>query len=1203
MKKLISSLIIVVLLLLQWSCTTKKKEITNYPVVQFKEKEEKEEHNPDKHAIWTPEQAARHQKILKKLTVTSKSFIKSKSGSNTTYADGNLQGKWTVRGPKNMPGAFVFAEMLDGTDIVYGVTYNHYPKEYNSKSYIYKGTVYNPKKGKGGDDFKLLTANWPNRYQNLFAFKVNGTTRLIAHVENGPLYYSDDEGNSWEKSEGLPESNTSSAINRQDKHTIYVTNNKSVYVSNDFGVSFTSLQSFNDSKNSFLYTPRYSNQPNADQLYLARSGSFYTLNASKTTFVKNGSYTSNHGSTRFSIGGDSRKLYVTENKKYWASINGGKSWSEKYPKGRAYKDETAMSSGRFFAANPENANIVIGGYVCPAVSTNGLESTSANITGWGRYQNGNHLSTQDYYNRIRFNYHPDFQSFYFFYNSSGDLLSLRCSDGGIFVSYKEWTDYPAPGVAFDNSGYANAHFINITTLNTITPLIYRKNLFTGANDPNHINYSTQDQGSGNIIPGTTGDVLDFYQSIGGDGPPMESYDGKNVWKWYPHGAKVWGPVKVYGDNGDFQSIGEIRGQFNSSPSVEFPKRTDMSWIQMHIDHDQPDQRIWMLTKQLNRATVNGNKLIGHSITKGTNQIAALAQGWENPDELFMLQDGKVHISKNRGDTFGVAIATPYKKTRGGRGRGDMGDGVVIPTNNWILFCAPSTNDVGSILSKDGGNNWIDVTGDFPYGEDAQTGGMVVTPDGKYVFAGTDIGPYVFVVEKEKWFSIAEGIGFFNAMDVDYIPSINTVRFGSWGSGILDFKIEELTNQQTAYKEHSIPGIIQVEEYDNGGEDIAYHDTDSANRGNQGRLTEGVDMQNTTDEGNGANVGWIRDGEWLEYTIANIEKGTYDITFRVASTATTAKSIEAKLGATNLGTVAVPNTNGWQSWRDVTITNVRITDITINQVLRLNLNGGSFNFNWVKFEKNTAHKVHSIPGIIQAEDYDIGGEGFAYHDTDISNNGNQGRLNEGVDVQNTTDIGKGTNVGWVKDGEWLEYTIANIETGNYDITCRVASPVNSTKSIDVKLGTTNLGSVIVPNTNGWQSWRDVTIPNVAITNSGSKQTLRLNLYGGSFNFNWVKFKKNTTVMSRSGIEQTLSGLSFYPNPVNDYLTIDYKIKENSSITLQVIDLMGRAIGKPKHITNSNSSDLRLDLTHLPEGIYFFKVTENKSSIVEKFMVVR
>jgi len=218
----------------------------------------------------------------------------------------------------------------------------------------------------------------------------------------------------------------------------------------------------------------------------------------------------------------------------------------------------------------------------------------------------------------------------------------------------------------------------------------------------------------------------------------------------------------------------------------------MGWSQVFIDHDAPDQAIWTLAKSLNRAKWNGTNLTGHTITKGSNQVAALTQGTVNPNILYMLQDGQVFISTDRGDSFGSGISTPFSKTNGGWTEGDIGSGVVLPGNDdWVLFAGPSNNGIGSILSKDGGNTWIDVTGNFPSGPDAQTGGMVATPDGQFIFAGTDIGPYVFDVNQEQWYSIAQDIGFFNSMDVDYISSINTVRFSTWGSGILDFSIENL----------------------------------------------------------------------------------------------------------------------------------------------------------------------------------------------------------------------------------------------------------------------------------------------------------------------------------------------------------------------------------------------------------------------------
>ena len=58
----------------------------------------------------------------------------------------------------------------------------------------------------------------------------------------------------------------------------------------------------------------------------------------------------------------------------------------------------------------------------------------------------------------------------------------------------------------------------------------------------------------------------------------------------------------------------------------------------------------------------------------------------------------------------------------------------------------------------------------------------------------------------------------------------------------------------------------------------------------------------------------------------------------------------------------------------------------------------------------------LPGIVQAEDYDDGGEGSAYHDTEPENLGGAYRLQEGVDIQSLEE--GGLNVGWARAGEWL-----------------------------------------------------------------------------------------------------------------------------------------------------------------------------------------
>ena len=749
------------------------------------EDDNNEEHQWRKIAPWTKENAAHHQEMLKRYAIAP-----SKSRGFSSYANGAIAGSWRNRGAKNMPGAFKFTEMLDGTDTIYGVTHNHYSGEFNSKSIIFKGTVYNPKSGTKGDDFVAITSNWPNRYRDLIVFKYNNRTRIVAGIENGPVYYSDNDGQTWTLSTGLPTVVKSTIANRQDNNTLYATDGRKIYSSTNGGESFSEFQDFGNSGYSVLYSPRYSSQPNASNVYFAKDGKFYTLTPGKSAFVNNGTYATSQGEKAFSIGGDSRKLYVTENSNFWVSTSNGTSWSQKYPHGNYYGDRTGtMSAGMKICVSPENGEDVIGGYAQPVFSTDGLSSDISTDAGWGGYQGGTNLSTNDYYNKIRFNYHPDFQSSSFFYNSSGDLFSAHSTDGGIFISYKAWVS-PSDTIGPDNTeDYSKATYINITTLNTTSALIYRNNMFTGKNDETHIIYSTQDQGAQSIIPGTTGESLDFYQSIGGDGPPLNSTDGDHVWMWQREGEKVWAPASMYDKSGNMLSAGSVKSAINSNSSTTFTKSTNIGWVQTYIDHDAPANRMWVLSNRLDRAEVSGSSITGSSISKGTgHQVAAIAQGHTNADLLWFLQEGIVYKSINRGDSFDNGSTTPFTKTSN---RQNFGGGWVLPTNdNYILFCGPSANGVGSILSKDGGATWTDVTGNFPAGDDQQTGGVVGTPDGKYIFAGTDIGPWVFVVANETWYPIGDGAGNFNTTAIEYIKSTNTVRFGTWGAGVWDFVIDD-----------------------------------------------------------------------------------------------------------------------------------------------------------------------------------------------------------------------------------------------------------------------------------------------------------------------------------------------------------------------------------------------------------------------------
>ncbi len=79
----------------------------------------------------------------------------------------------------------------------------------------------------------------------------------------------------------------------------------------------------------------------------------------------------------------------------------------------------------------------------------------------------------------------------------------------------------------------------------------------------------------------------------------------------------------------------------------------------------------------------------------------------------------------------------------------------------------------------------------------------------------------------------------------------------------------------------LPGRIEFEDYDTGGEGVAYHDAEIANLGGVYRPTEGVDIESLS-EGTGYNVGWTRPGEWLRYTVNVSAAGSYAFRVRGAS---------------------------------------------------------------------------------------------------------------------------------------------------------------------------------------------------------------------------------------------------------------------------------------------------------------------------------
>jgi hypothetical protein len=141
-------------------------------------------------------------------------------------------------------------------------------------------------------------------------------------------------------------------------------------------------------------------------------------------------------------------------------------------------------------------------------------------------------------------------------------------------------------------------------------------------------------------------------------------------------------------------------------------------------------------------------------------------------------------------------------------------------------------------------------------------------------------------------------------------------------------------------------------------------------------------------------------------------------------------------------------------------------------------------------------------MVQAEDYDTGGQGVAYNVTFVNGNASSYRA-DGVELDNTADTGGGYNLGWTSGGQWFRYTVNVATAGTYTLNLRVAAPSAVTGALHLSdaAGTDLTGAVDLPATGDWQTWATVT---THVTLPAGRQTLTLDQDNGGWNINYLGF---------------------------------------------------------------------------------------------------
>lgn len=199
-------------------------------------------------------------------------------------------------------------------------------------------------------------------------------------------------------------------------------------------------------------------------------------------------------------------------------------------------------------------------------------------------------------------------------------------------------------------------------------------------------------------------------------------------------------------------------------------------------------------------------------------------------------------------------------------------------------------------------------------------------------------------------------------------------------------------------------------------------------------------------------------------------------------------------------------------------------------------------------------AHPIPGTIQFEHFDVGGNGVAYYDdspgTSVQNPPDY-RTDEDVDIEECSDDGGGYNIGYATVGEWLEYTV-NVQTaGVYKLTLRVACNGDGrTVSLSTN-GSPIASNVAIPNTGGWQTWQDVVIEDIAL--EPGEQVIRITIGAQNYvNLNYMRFEIE---QGETQIIQLQTGWNLIGSPLTGSVSLEQALSSIWEYVEQVKDMNG------------------------------------------------
>ena len=459
------------------------------------------------------------------------------------------------------------------------------------------------------------------------------------------------------------------------------------------------------------------------------------------------------------------------------------------------------------------------------------------------------------------------------------------------------------------------------------------------------------------------------------------------------------------------------------------------------------------------------------------------------------------------------------------------------------------------------------------------------------------------------------------------------------NGRCNYRFIENSSQvtQTPYNGiHNIPGKIEAEDYDNGGQYIGYSDLTKNNSGGQYR-TDDVDIESTTDTGGGFDIYGTQAGEWLKYTSYATETGLYNVSFRVAST-TDNRSIRLFIDNRDIsGSIVLPNTGGAQTWQTFTINNISIQqgnhlitlfsetgDASINSFSFVNSNtpgsgigltGNYFNDNYAFNTTNSTWTASSYETAAWAPPANITwftSPASTRIDTTIN-------VPKG-DLQNFLSGVKNLNAQGPISVRWTG-AIVFLYSGDYTFYLSGADGMRLKINNKNIIGTFASGDpvwLVRPYLDSGTAYLPLA-GTVAVTANqvGVKIPITVEYYSvgvtawsiladRGIKLEWESTNQVRQIVPKSQLYPDIptyvnnlfleNNITIYPNPLRNQLTIN---SENLQLDeISITDLQGRMVYRN---VESFKGAKTIDLKELDKGVYFISLKINSDKIVKKIIV--